>query len=313
MILIYLPPGPLHHAMEVSTRFRDTIKPTTPSGGNDMRVALGLRFSRRIEGMTESEHLALSLLEDAAKRGIFLYDLMDQILHRRFFWLMNVILDPRNTSFRREATHGSVPTLAVEPFNLVRIARGDHAGRGSKAGGNSYDENSRVMTLRFALPVKGNEKDAVTPRGIVKDGTLYRDNGRADWRGVTLLTMPFDVRICVDVDLREAMLAPLHHVGECQVPGCKVGVYGVQVGVWKQGGRVYVTFSKVTNIANKQKTSILIPAAHATVGNLVTFLDSVEFQALFNAKRIRHKTNKNGYREHGEWYYMGMLRHFFSF
>lgn len=231
LILTNLPPGPLHHAMEISTRFCDTIKPTLPHSVAGMRVALGLRFRRRIEDMTDSERLDLTTVDNVGATTILLYDVLDQIIHRRFHWLLNVTLDPINVSVMREKRHVSVPTLAIDPFHIVRISRGDHVDRSSSSRPRRIisDDTSTVMSLRFTLVAKGYECDTVTTRGIVKADKLYPNDGRASWSGVKLLTMAFDVRVCVGVDFRDAMHAPFHHTGHCQVPGCQVGRHGIQV------------------------------------------------------------------------------------
>jgi hypothetical protein len=232
MILTCLPPGPLHRAMQVSRRFCDTIKPTAPYSVSEMRVALGLLFGRNIEDMTPSEHADLALPNEAATAATYLYDMLDQTLHRRFHWLLNVTLDPVFSSVERDSKHVSVPTLTIAPFNLTRIVRGDYAGRSNsgRTRMRSGDESSNVLTLKFSLVSRGYENEALTSRGIIRDQTIYPNESGASWSGVKILTMPFDVRICVFVDFRDAMQAHGHHIGHCSVPGCQVGDHGVQVG-----------------------------------------------------------------------------------
>jgi len=234
MILTHLPPGPLHHAMEVSKDFRDTIKPTTSSSNPPgMRKALGLGFRRCIEDITYSESLSLAMTDDSTDELTLLYDLIDENIHLRFHWLLNVTLDPRNASARRKSKHGPVPTLATKPFHLVRIARGTHTDLSTRTDVSPDDESSETMTLNFCLPVQGLDTDEQITRGILKDDDVYPNNGSATWSGVKILTMPFDVRISVCVDFREAMFAPWHPVGHCRFPGCQVGDHGVQVSAEK--------------------------------------------------------------------------------
>lgn len=231
MILTRLPPGPLYRAMQVSKHFQSTIDPRPPSSVSSMRIALGLQFGRKIEDMTPWEHAELAVSEEIAVTvSTFLYDVPDQTLHRRFHWLLNVTLDPRIISVVRDIRLVYVPTLAIDNFRLTRIARGDHAGR-KRTSIHSGDESSNVLTLKFSFVARGYEQDWPTTRGIARGkDTLYPHNsGHATWSGVKILTMPFDVRVCVSVDFRNAMHASFHHIGHCHVPGCQVGLHGVQV------------------------------------------------------------------------------------
>jgi len=239
MILTHLPQGPLHRGMQVSRRFCDTIDPKIPSSVSGMRVALGLQFGRKIEDMTPSELAALALPEEPATVSTFLYDQLDQTLHHRFHWLLNVTLDPFVAPVVRDARRASVPTLSIAGYHLVRIARGDHVGR-RRSSRNSGDDSSNVLTLKFTHASKGYENEAVTTRGISRAGALYPNHSLATWLGVKILTMPFDVRVCVSVDFRDAMHANNHHIGHCQVPGCQVGDHGVQVSLAEE--RAWRTF-----------------------------------------------------------------------
>lgn len=161
MILTHLPQGPLHRAMQVSRRFCDTIDPKIPSSVSGMHVALGLQFGRKIEDMTPSELAALALPEEPATVSTFLYDQLDQTLHHRFHWLLNVTLDPFVAPVVRDARRASVPTLSIAGYHLVRIARGDHVGR-RRSSRNSGDDSSNVLTLKFTHASKGYENEAVT-------------------------------------------------------------------------------------------------------------------------------------------------------
>ena len=237
MILTRLPPGPLYRAMQVSKHFQSTIDPKFPSSVSSMRIALGLQFGREIEDMTPWEHAELAVSEEIALTvSNFLYDMPAQTLHRRFHWLLNVTLDPKIVSVVRDIRLVSVPTLTIDKFRLTRIARGDHAGR-KRTSRHSGDESSNVLTLKFSFVAKGYEQDWPTTRGIARGkDTLYPVNGgHATWSGVKILTMPFEVRVCVSVDFRDAMHASYHHIGHCHVPGCQVGLHGVQVSLkgWK--------------------------------------------------------------------------------
>jgi len=62
-------------------------------------------------------------------------------------------------------------------------------------------------------------------------------------------------------------------------------------------------------IANnkKQETSILFPAERATLANLITFLNGVEYFSIGNATTIHHDTQAHGIAEDKDWYYMGMF------
>jgi hypothetical protein len=230
MILTSLPPGPLHHAMQVSKRFHDAIDPKAPSSVSSMRVALGLLCRRKIDDLTPSEHVELTLRDGAAATvTIFLYDTPDQTLQRRFHWLLNVTLEPADVSVERDIRLVSVPTLLIAGFNITRIARGDHAGRGRNSR-HRGDESSNILTLKFSCVAKGLELDTTTTRGIIRaKNTLCPLHTRAGWFGVKILTMPFDVRVCVAVDFRDAMLATGHDIGTCHIFGCQVGDHGVQV------------------------------------------------------------------------------------
>jgi hypothetical protein len=231
MILTCLPPGPLRHAMKVSRDFRDAIDPNSTHPLTGMRVALGLRFSRKLEDMTPSEHAELALREDRFDAPtVFTYH-YDIALHRRFYWLLNVTLHPVDHPIPRAERHVSVPTLAIHPFSLVRIARGDHAGRnnGHKVPKRSGDEDSNVLTLKFSLNANFYDNATITDKGIYRARTIYPNDDDATWSDIKILTLPFDVRVCVSVDFRDAMQARGHHIGHCRVPGCQVGDHGVQV------------------------------------------------------------------------------------
>jgi hypothetical protein len=245
MILTRLPPGPLHHAMQVSKRFHDAIDPKAPSSVSSMRVALGLLCRRKIEDMTPSEHAELAHRDGApaTPRRLF-YDAPQQTLHRRFHWLLNVTLDPVDVSVVRDTCFVPVPTLSIAGSNTIRIVRGDHAGRGGNSR-RSGDESSNILTLNFSYVAKGFEQDKPTARGIIrsivksKDTLCPLDPG-AGWFDVKILTMPFDVRVCVSVDFRDAMQATGHHVGPCRYFGCQVGNHGVQVRLEHKGNIAYV-------------------------------------------------------------------------
>ena len=218
--------------MQVSRDFRDAIDPEAAHPLIGMRVALGLRFRRKLEDMTPSEHADLALREDRHEAPTVVNYHYDIALHCRFHWLLNVTLHPVDHPIMREICHVSVPTLAISPFSLVRIARGDHAGRSDdhKVPKRGDDENSNVLTLKFSLTAKGYDNaGTITNRGIFKAGTVYPDDDDASWSDIKILTMPFDVRVCVCVDFRDAMQAHGHHIGHCRIPGCQVGDHGVQV------------------------------------------------------------------------------------
>jgi hypothetical protein len=244
--------------MQVSRDFRDAIDPEAAHPLTGMRVALGLRFGRKLEDMTPSEHADLALREDHYEAPtVFTYH-YDIALHRRFHWLLNVNLHPVDHPIAREIRHVSVPTLAIAPFSLVRIARGDHAGRGNghKVPKRSGDEDSNVLTMEFSLTAKGYDNAGmITNRGIFKAGTVYPNDDDASWSDIKILTMPFDVRVSVSVDFRDAMQARGHHIGHCRVPGCQVGDHGVQVS-WKRHGFSYIPLGvdqKLTIANNKNR------------------------------------------------------------
>jgi hypothetical protein len=319
MILTRLPPGPLHHTMQISKHFHDAIDPKAPSSVS-MRVALGLLCRRKIDDLTPSEHVELTLRDGAAATvTIFLYDTPQQTLHRRFHWLLNVTLKPVDVPVVRDSCFVPVPTLSIAGFNIIRIARGDHAGRRGDSR-RSGDESSNILTLNFSYIAKGFDSDKPTARGIIRsifDGepTLCHLHAHASWSGVKILTMPFDVRVCVSVDFRDAMLATGHHIGTCHVLGCQVGVHGVQVS-WNRRDirlRSVGMNGKLTLQQRKQETSILFPAEQATLGNLITFLKDAEVRAIENAKIIHRQTQ---YKEctlpYGEPYYMGVLEIFLA-
>jgi hypothetical protein len=314
MILTNLPTGPLRHAMQVSKQFRDAINPKAAHPVTGMRVALGLRFSRKIEDMTPSEHADLAFRDEAATSATSIFHMLFLNVQRRVYWLLNSTLDPVDHPTIRTGRLSSNPNLAIAPFHLVRVARGDHAGRSNSFTSHrrNGDESSNVLTLKFTLNAKGYDNTAMTTKGISRAGKIYPDDGHASWSGIKILTMPFDVRAIVSVDFRDAMHALHHHVGFCQVPGCQVGDHGVQVRGNRDIARPRsIELTKLTIAITNQETSILFPAEQATLGNLITFLNGVEYHSNRNAIIIRHETETHGTSMDRDWYYLGngMLGH----
>jgi hypothetical protein len=138
--------------MQISKHFHDAIDPKAPSSVS-MRVALGLLCRRKIEDMTPSEHAELAHRDGAAATfRRFLYDVPQQTLHRRFHWLLNVTLKPVDVPVVRDSCFVPVPTLSIAGFNIIRIARGDHAGRRGDSR-RSGDESSNILTLNFSTRI----------------------------------------------------------------------------------------------------------------------------------------------------------------
>lgn len=202
MILAKVPLASDRRAMSVSRQFWEVLNPNAERHLHGIKEALGLKFSRSIESMTDCEYADVQR---------FMH-LPFQLFNPRMDWLVNVELDctcPLGTTFLKikpfvlNSTKGCL-ALGTFQINLRLNAEGID-GR--------YTEWKGVGAFRY-----GREK-------LWSNGDLVSRN----WMDMKLLKFPFKVLVSVAVDFRTGMGAPRHPEGACNVQGCQVGLHGVQV------------------------------------------------------------------------------------
>jgi hypothetical protein len=203
MILAKVPLASDRSAMSVSKQFWEILNPDAERHLYGIKEALGLKFSRSPESMTEREIASLHR---------FMHLPWQLCVPRNMNWLVNVELDctcPLGTTFLKlkpfvlDSTKGY---LALDTFQLnLTLNAEDIDGR--------YTEWKGVGAFRH-----GREK-------LWSNGDLVSRN----WMDLKLLKFPFKVQVSVAVDFRAGMGAPYHLEGPCNVQGCQVGLHGVQV------------------------------------------------------------------------------------
>jgi hypothetical protein len=94
----------------------------------------------------------------------------------------------------------------------------------------------RQLDISLRLDAEDIDKEYMESKGVFtpkKGRTMIysneSDHSARNWMDVKLLNLPFKVLVSVAVDFRKCMGAPGHHEGICRVPGCQVGLFGVQV------------------------------------------------------------------------------------
>lgn len=194
------------NAMRVSKQFWAVWNPNAERHLGGIKQALGLEFSRSIESLTESE-----------KGDLWIHNYyLSQIPEPRLDWLVNFELD---LSY---VYHRHAPFLKVWPFVLQ---------------GKTGSLKHRRLEISLMLDAEDIDKEYTESKGVYacRRGSrdlakLYeRDCEARNWMYVKLLNVPFKVMVSVGVDFRKVMGAPTHHEGVCNVPGCVVGLHGVQV------------------------------------------------------------------------------------
>jgi hypothetical protein len=205
MILVNLPLISDRSAMSVSKQFWAVLNPDAERHLCGIKGALGIDFSRSIESLTDSE-----------KADLWGHKFTPlHILEPRLDWLVNFELDLA-FACRRHA-----PFLKIWPFVFE---------------GMTGSLKHRKLDISLRLDAEDIDKDYTESKGVYtprKGRTMIYSNERdvpaRNWMDVKLLNVPFRVLVSVAVDFRKCMGAPSHHEGTCRVPGCQVGLFGVQV------------------------------------------------------------------------------------
>lgn len=205
MVLANLPLASDRSAMNVSKHFWAVLNPGAESHLCGIKEALGIKFSRSIESLTASEkadfwaHIPVSM----------------RIPKPRLDWLVNIELD---TAFVL-SQHGQF--LKIKPF---------------VSDGLLGCLEHRTLLINLRLDAEDVDRTFTEWKGVraIRQGQamLYSSKGKdvaRNWTDVKLAKMPFEVQVSVAVDFRKAMGAPSHHEGGCRVPGCVVGLHGIQV------------------------------------------------------------------------------------
>lgn len=212
LILSELPLESNRNAMFVSKLFWQCTRPDADEPLSGINEALGLKFSRSIESMSDWE-----------KGDFWGHKCPPHGLHGPHMdWLLNIQFDCACMLDQK------LPFLKIKPFTLASIK------------GNILNE-----TLKIKLKLDAEHiKNAMEWRGVgaLRQGQqkLYSNrtyNGvRHNWMDVKIVKMPFSVRVCVAIDFRRSMGAPSHQPGQCPIHGCQVGLHGVQVRAFRTHG-----------------------------------------------------------------------------
>lgn len=202
-IMVHLPVGSLRNAMFVCRHFRECIRPDADHPLEGMQEALGLKFKRRIESLTDAEREALT--EASSER---------ESIFPRLEWLMNASIDCETLPHEI-----SIPTLTVYPFDVRKVVQ---------------EPNAEAVKIELVL----NPNNAYwgRPKGILTHDhqRLFAASGEdgtcRSWTDVKLLTMPFPVEVEITVDFRVHLGDREHGIyGICTAPRCQLGTHGVQV------------------------------------------------------------------------------------
>jgi hypothetical protein len=280
MILAKLPLVSNRSAMSVSKQFWAVLNPDAEHHLCGIKGALGLEFSRSIESLTDSEKADLW--------GHAFTPL--QILEPRLEWLVNFELDLAYVD-RRHA-----PFLKIWPFVFDRMT-------------GSLKHQRLDISLRLDAEDIDREymgsKGVYTPsKGRTMIYGIERGLPARNWMDVKLLNMPLKVMISVAVDFRKCMGAPSHHEGICRVPGCQVGMFGVQV------RPALINLGDVSNLQTlltmpSQRTFTTLTPEKATMGEFIAFLDRIEHDSRNIAASIARRSLRYGPGFLGQNYYLG--------
>lgn len=202
MILAKLPLISNRSAMSVSKQFWAVLNPDAEHHLCGIKGALGIDFSRSIESLTDSEKADLKIMPI-------------HIPEPRLEWLVNFELD---LAF---VDHRHAPFVKIWPFVFERMT-------GSL--------KHRKLDISLRLDAEDIDREYTESKGVYtpsKGRTMIYSNEpdipARNWMDVKLLNLPFKVMVQVAVDFRKCMGAPSHHEGTCRVPGCQVGLFGIQV------------------------------------------------------------------------------------
>lgn len=208
-IMVHLPVGSLRNAMFVCRHFHECIRPDAEHPLEGMQEALGLRFKRSIESMTDEETKYFT--EAPCER---------ESIFPRLEWLMNASIDSETKPHQI-----SMPTLVVYPFYLHKVVQKPDAD-----------------AIKIELALNPNDVYWGDPKGIFnhtgkatsRDPGLFtasrQDGTRRSWTDIKLFTMPFPVEVEITVDFRVHLGCAEHGTyAACMAPMCQLGTHGIQV------------------------------------------------------------------------------------